>query len=246
MLHFTRNIALLFLLFTVSCAQQLTPVQYSYQRKNIDSNSVADAKIESMIKPYKDSLQATMNAVIVTNNNMLTKKQPESTLGNVLADALLQQASKCCGKKADVAILNQGGIRLSQLAPGPVTLGKIYELMPFENRLVLMELSGKDLQLLFNSIAHAGGWPISGARFTISNNSAENVTINGKALDADKMYWLAVSDYLADGGDKLEMIKGKPYIDSGKTIRQAFIDEFTEMNAQGKQLKAYLDKRIEN
>ncbi len=72
MLHFTRNIALLFLLFTVSCAQQLTPVQYSYQRKNIDSNSVADAKIESMIKPYKDSLQATMNAVIVNNYNMLT------------------------------------------------------------------------------------------------------------------------------------------------------------------------------
>lgn len=240
-----RNIALLFLLFAASCAKQLAPTQYSYERENINGSIQADSKIEAMIKPYKDSLDAIMNGVIIVNDDMLTKRQPESNLGNVLADAMLSQANKCCGKKADVAVLNQGGIRVAQLAPGNVTLGDIYEIMPFENRLVLMDLKGNDLRQLFDAIAHAGGWPIGGAKFKIDGEKAENITVGGLPLDNTKTYCLAISDYLADGGDKLGMIKGKPYIDSGKNIREAFIDEFTEMNKAGKHLKSYLDNRIE-
>lgn len=246
MLKLVSSFSLLFLLFSSSCSQQLAPVKYSYQRKTVDNKSTPDSKIEAIIKPYKDSLDATMKSVVIWNDDMLTKKQPESNLGNVLADAMLNQANKCCGKKVDVAILNQGGIRLTQLPPGEVTMGKIYELMPFENRLVLMDLTGNEMILLFNAIANFGGWSISGARFTIQNRKAQNVTIGGKPVDAAKTYVLAVSDYLAEGGDNLEMIKGKPYTDTGKTIRQVFIDEFTEMNAQGMHLKSYYDKRIED
>lgn len=246
MLKLFKTFSLLLVFFATSCAQQLKPVEYSCQRKNIDGKNIADAKMEAFIKPYKDSLDAKMKSVVIMNDDMLTKKQPESDLGNVLADAMLNQANKCCGKKADVAIINQGGIRLTQLAQGPVTVGKIYELMPFENRLVLMELSGKDMNRLFDAIANSGGWPISGARFAIKSRKAQNATIGGSPVDESKIYVLAVSDYLAEGGDNLEMIKGKPYTDSGKTIRQAFIDEFTEMNAQGKHLKSYYDKRIED
>lgn len=239
-----RNISLLFLFFAASCAKQLAPTQYSYERENINGNIQSDSTIEAIIKPYKDSLDAIMNGVIIVNDDMLTKHQPESSLGNVLADAMLSQANKCCGKNVDVAVLNQGGVRMAQLAPGNVTLGDIYEIMPFENRLVLMDLKGSDLRLLFNAIAHAGGWPISGAKFKIKDENAEDITIGGKPLNDSQTYCLAISDYLADGGDKLGMIKGKPYIDSGKNIREAFIDEFTEMNNAGKHLKSYLDDRI--
>jgi 2',3'-cyclic-nucleotide 2'-phosphodiesterase (5'-nucleotidase family) len=200
--------------------------------------------MNAFIKPYKDSLDAVMSQVIIVNDDMLTKKQPESDLGNVLADAMLNQANKVCGKKADVSILNIGGIRLTQLAPGPVTMGKIYELMPFENKMVLIEVKGSEMQKLFDAIAHAGGWPISGASFIIKSRRAVNTKIAGQPVDSSKTYILALSDYLAEGGDNLEMIKGKPYTDCKKTLRQAFIDEFAEMNAQGKHLKSYFDQRI--
>ncbi|MCS6819278.1 MAG: 5'-nucleotidase C-terminal domain-containing protein, partial [Chitinophagales bacterium] len=93
-------------------------------------------------------------------------------------------------------------------------------------------------------IAGAGGWPVSGLRFVIRSQKAENIQVQGSPLEPDKLYYLALSDYLANGGDKLEMIKGKPFFDTQKNLRDIFIEEFSKLHQEGKQLKGYLDNRI--
>jgi 2',3'-cyclic-nucleotide 2'-phosphodiesterase (5'-nucleotidase family) len=239
---FGLQIVLMFLL--AGCAKQYVSTQYQYTKNQIESKGEKDSKISAMISPYKDSLEKTMNNVVVVNEKAISKGQPESELGNLLADVLLQQANNCCNKQVDVSILNNGGIRIPQLAAGKVTLGKIYEIMPFDNRLVLMDLSGKELKELFNAIAAAGGWPMSGARFTIANKKATEIFVGGVPLNENKTYTIGLSDYLTEGGDNLSMLKGKPITDSGKNIREAFIDAFTAINKKGKKLTSSLDERI--
>ncbi len=226
------------------CAKHYVTTQYQYTKNQIGSKGEKDAKIAALISPYKDSLEKTMTSIIVVNEKSISKGQPESELGNLLADILLEQGNNCCNKQVDVAVLNNGGIRVPQLAAGNVTLGKIYEIMPFDNRLVLLDLPGKELKELFNAIAAAGGWPISGARFVIANKKATEIFVGGVPLNESKTYTIALSDYLTEGGDNLSMLKGKPITDSGKNIREAFIDAFTEIHKKGKKLTGSLEGRI--
>jgi 2',3'-cyclic-nucleotide 2'-phosphodiesterase (5'-nucleotidase family) len=232
------------ILLLAGCAKQYVTTQYQYTKNQIENKGEKDEKIAAIISPYKDSLQKSMNHVVAVNDKTISKGQPESELGNLLADVLLQQANECCNKQVDVSILNNGGIRVPQLAAGNVTLGKIYEIMPFENRLVLMDLPGKELAELFNAIAAAGGWPISGARFTIANKKATNIFVGGVPLNESKTYTIALSDYLTEGGDNLSMLKGKQITDSRKNIREAFIDAFNNIHKDGKKLSSNLDGRI--
>jgi len=238
------GLQIVLMLLLAGCAKQYLPTQYQYTKNQIESKGENNAKIVAIISPYKDSLEKTMNNIIAVNAKSISKGQPESELGNLLADILLQEANDCCNKQVDVAILNNGGIRIPQLAAGNVTLGKIYEIMPFDNRLVLMDLTGKELKELFHSIAAAGGWPISGARFTISNKKATEIFVDGVPLNENKTYTIGLSDYLTEGGDNLSMLKGKPIVDSGKNIREAITDAFSAINKKGRLLTSSIDGRI--
>ncbi|MFN8316800.1 MAG: 5'-nucleotidase [Chitinophagales bacterium] len=104
-------------------------------------------------------------------------------------------------------MINLGGIRQPQLPAGNVTLGNIFELMPFDNMIVLLVLDGKTTKQFLDIMAASGGLPISGVRYTISNETATAISFNGVPFDENKTYTLAISDYLANGGDKLDFLK---------------------------------------
>ena len=100
-----------------------------------------------------------MMVIIGHSDIPLTKAQPESTLGNFMADAML-----VAGQRIDpdvvAAIGNYGGIRLPYIAPGPITRGKVYELMPFDNTLNIIEIPGAVLQQFCDAMAARKGWPM--------------------------------------------------------------------------------------
>jgi 2',3'-cyclic-nucleotide 2'-phosphodiesterase (5'-nucleotidase family) len=79
--------------------------------------------------------------------------------------------------------------------------------MPFDNMLEVLEIKGSDIELLCNHIAANGGWPISGIRLTIRDGKANKITINGATIQSEKTYLLVTSDYVANGGDKADMLK---------------------------------------
>ncbi len=241
-----KNIFLSFFLLSVSsCTKQFVVTGYKFEEKRLNPDSPHDERIASIIRPYKDSLDKEMNVVLAISDTILTKSVPESDLGNLMCDLVLKKSKDYCNCKIDFTFLNNGGIRLPNLPKGNITLGKVIELMPFENLIDVMTVNGKTLDTLFNYMALKGGWQISGARYKFKNEKAFDVFIQGEPLDLNKSYTIAVSDYLAQGGDNCTMLSYLPKTILSKSLRDAIIDGLKEMNARGEHVKSIIDGRVQ-
>ncbi len=239
-----KLLPLLFILLA-SCTSGYRATGYHFQEDKIEHGSIADQQMLAGIQPFKDSLDKEMNIVLGMADDALTKTQPESDLGNFMCDLILKKSRDYYNGRVDFTVLNHGGIRLPSLPKGNITVGEIIELMPFENRIAIMQLSGYTVDTLLNHMASKGGWHISGARYKIKNDKATDITINGNPIDDHKTYTVAISDYLAKGGDDCIMLKGLPFTDTQKTIREALMEGVKEMTAKGEHIKSKLDGRIQ-
>ena len=244
---------LVFIFFVISCHTSYQPQSVKYQDYRITQKQASVNEITTLLKPYSDSVNNSMNGVVAVAGMTLEKKQPESTLGNVLADAMLLMAREKYQTDIDGALINFGGILLPSIPAGNISLGKIYEVAPFDNIIVLLKLKGKLLQQLFNHIASKGGWPCAGMSWQIKNlpagqagKLAVNIFIAGNALDENKEYNIALLDYIANGGDECEMLKAVPQQNNGYLFRDAVIDYFTKLNKEGKKITASIEKRVTN
>jgi 2',3'-cyclic-nucleotide 2'-phosphodiesterase (5'-nucleotidase family) len=244
---------LFFILFVTSCHTAYQPQSVKYQDYRITQKQASVNEITTLLKPYSDSVNNSMNGVVAVAGMTLEKKQPEGTLNNVLADAMLIMAKEKYQTGIDGSLINFGGIRLPSIPAGNISLGKIYEVAPFDNIIVLLKLNCKLLQQLLNHIASKGGWPCAGMSWQIKNlpagqvgKLAVNIFIAGNALDEKKEYNIALLDYIANGGDECEMLKAIPQKNNGYLFRDAVIDYFTKLNKEGKKITASLEKRVTN
>lgn len=237
---------LCFFLFFTSCNRPTNVLSSTTYYYNVIDTLPQDAATLAYIKPYADSLNKSMNKIIGYAAIDMPKAKPESLMGNFFCDALMQQSNNYFNTNADVCISNYGGLRLPAISKGNINVGKVYELMPFDNFLVAMQVKGSVLQELFNHIAKEGGWPIAGASFIIKENLASEIMIQQHPLDTAKSYTLLLSDYMADGGDKLQMIKGLPYKNSGVFIRDAIITYLIEQQTKGNNIEPKIEGRITN
>jgi len=171
---------------------------------------------------------------------------PECTLGNIMADALLVKSREKFHTNVDAAFMNYGGIRLTQITPGPVTKRKVYELMPFDNIVIVQKVNGEVLQQFLDHIAKRGGWPVSGMKFRIKNQKAVDIMIQDKPIDKTAVYSIVNSDYVANGGDECIMLKNIPQQNIGYLVRDALMEYFASFKANGKNITANLENRVVN
>lgn len=237
---------LFFTFLVTSCHTTYQPQSVKYQDYRITQKQTSGNEITALLKPYSDSVNSTMNGVVAIAGITLEKKQPEGTLNNVLADAMLLMAREKYQTKIDGALINFGGIRLPAIPAGNIALGKIYEVAPFDNIIVLLKLNGKLLQQLLDHIASKGGWPCARMSWQIKNKMAINIIIAGNALDENREYSIALLDYIANGGDECDMLKPVPQQNNGYLFRDAVIDYFTKLNKEGKKITASIEKRVTN
>ncbi len=233
-------------IFCFSCSPYYRATNAATKDYRITSGLVQDSNLLRLIKPYSDSVNNSMSTVVGVASMELEKKLPESTLGNFFADAELFMAKEKFGIPVDAALINYGGLRLSQLPAGPVTRGKIFEIMPFDNVLVVQQLKGTVLQQLLDIVAAKGGWPVSGISMKIYNNKAVDIYINGKPLNKSQTYTVAYSDFIANGGDDAFMLKNIPQKNIGYLLRDAFIDYITLLTKNDKTISATIEYRILN
>ncbi len=222
----TNYLFLIVLFFLVSgCAKQTytADIDTSYYRVNYKNKS--DKDLDKMIAPYKDQLDSKMNLVIASNPREMKKNRPSSALGNWFSDALLEEAIKIYRQDIDMAMQNYGGLRIPALGKGDVTVRNIYELMPFDNKLVLLELDGVTMKKLLDRIAEKGGWPVSHTlSMKIKNKKAVDIKIKGEDFDMSKTYTVALADYIANGGDKCFFLADGKRTDKDIMIRDIIID----------------------
>lgn len=194
------------------------------------SNRVADPELLNLIMPYHDELDAEMGKILSYNDTLMEKSFPEGSLGNFYCDVMIEKAAQYCNTTADLAIVNGGGLRVPYINRGPVTKGKVFELAPFENELVVLDIKGKLLQQLIEQGVAKGGWPVSHGTL-IHIDTIQHITkswINGLPLDSSKQYKVVTNDYLANGGDLCDFLREEKRINSGKIIRDLFIEYLME------------------
>ena len=235
------------------CLFAITSCHTSYQAQTVHYNDYRitaaiskDEGMQAVLKPYSDSVNKSMNDVVGIADKSLEKKSPEGTLGNFMVDAFLIMAREKFNTSVDVALLNYGGIRLTQLPAGNVTRGKVFELMPFDNILLLQKMKGSVLQQLLDLIAARGGWPVAGMTMQIKDKKAVNVMIGGKPIDPETIYTIANSDFVANGGDDAAMLRSIPQINIGYFMRDALFDYIAKLKSQRKNIAANEENRVTN
>ncbi len=233
-------------LICISCnstIQHVSDVKSEYHRTSAEYSGPAHP-LEDMIRPYRDDLNEEMNVVIGTLPKDLKKTYPNNDLGNWFSD-VIHEASLQYNADVSFAIQNNGGLRIPQLSKGDITRGKIYELMPFDNKLVLLTLDHDKLYQLLHHIAEDNGWPVShGVSLTIADNKATDVTIGQLPTSKDKQYIVAMPDYVANGGGGCGFLKGVEQQDTGVLLRDAVIQYLEKLQQENQDIIIKTEKRI--
>lgn len=247
---FTYTLLITCILLVGSCKTQYVTSSVEYVNISVsDSLYSLDNNIVELYQPYKNTLEKDMERVISFSENEMEKDKPESPLTNFLADLLLEEGLKEAQKNGrscapSVSYFNYGGIR-TFLPKGKITVGKIFELMPFENEMVYVQLNGTQIQEFLDKIAAKGGDSLGGVRFTISDEKAVNIVIGSEPLKQNETYWLVTNDYIAAGGDEMEVLtRNTGLVNSGKKIRDVIILHLEEKQKKGEVLNVKTDGRI--
>jgi 2',3'-cyclic-nucleotide 2'-phosphodiesterase (5'-nucleotidase family) len=213
-------------------------VELEYIR--VDADITPDAHIAGLVRPYAEDLRRVMERRITVSEAVMPVAQPESALGNLAADILRDRASESFGREVDIALMNHRGLRIP-LPEGDVTVGTMFELMPFENYITLLRFTGAQLLQLADELAAYGGEPISGMRMVIDGRRARDVTVGGAPVDPDALYWLATNNWLANGGGEMPTLwEPVERVDMPVLIRESFIDYLEGKDS----IAPYVDGRV--
>jgi 2',3'-cyclic-nucleotide 2'-phosphodiesterase (5'-nucleotidase family) len=229
--------------FIASCSKQNYNVS-KIEGKRIPitlGSSPQDEKaiqMENFIKPYREHINKDLDSVLAYCPVTLDKSSGkwQTTIGNLIADVTLQRGNLVFNKREkkniDICLLNHGGIR-SILPKGNVTARTAFEIMPFENTMVVIALKGEQIfELVDYFIGEKKPHPISGISFTIGkDNVAKNILVQGKPIEKDKIYYVGTNDYLSNGGDNMNFFKkGIQKFDLDYKLRNILIDYFKEVD----------------
>ena len=219
--------------FALSCNSFYKTERIQYSSYKVQQNQVENTSLTPVIKPYSDSVNRLMNVVIGYNEAELERKKGGNTLGFLITDAYLEMARQKSGVKVDAAFMNSGGIRLPDLPAGPITQGKIFELMPFDNLMVLLKLKGSLLKEYLDTLAATEGVIASGLTMKIINKTPQEILVGNKSLDLNGEYTIVHSDYVVMNSNLLKKLERKT---NGYLLRDAIIDYIKLVNNQNKKV----------
>lgn len=235
---------LLFLAALFGCTTHYSVSKKEAQHQDLKSK-ISSPKFDSVIAPFKKQLENEMEKQLVMCEANLTKDGDEMTLGNFVCDAakwvldsITKQKNEC------VVLMNRGGLR-ANINKGMVTVNSIFEVMPFDNELELVEIKGAELEEIIKRILekkHA----FSGMMIHADKNGDHAVIINGIGLVSDKTYSVLCADFVVNGGDGFSF--GKKLLSEKKLnlkIRDAMIYYCMHLKHIGKTILPYKDGRLE-
>jgi len=250
--HFQKSVRFIsfgFVLFiSLSCSKQAGLYQihetksFSYE---INKDLGVDSSMIRFLQPYKDSLNKTMGKIISFSDIRMSKGFPEGLLGNFLTDLIFNYSKKNLNLRFDFCLQNNGGFR-ADLPAGQVTVKNIYEIMPFDNELVVLEIDPKTMEALLSYISNGEAVSVSGIRIIIHKNSKNEAFINNLLIDTAKTYLMATSDYLANGGSYMYFLKSCKRANETKLkIRDIEIAALEQKYTANQHLNSKSDGRIQ-
>lgn len=235
------NFVILLTLSTLLACSSKTYKNYQTTGKllNISDSIVLDSKIQDFINPYKNHINKDLDSVLAYNLITQDKSKGlwETNIGNLFASTTLELSKpifqKRENKTIDFCMLNHGGIR-SIIPTGNVTTRTAFEIMPFENSIMIVGLTGKEVLELANYfLSEKKPHPLEGIVIKTNSDYSKilSVEINNIPLKENSIYYIATSDYLANGGDSMNFFKNSTIkFDLDYKLRNLFIDYFKKID----------------
>jgi 2',3'-cyclic-nucleotide 2'-phosphodiesterase (5'-nucleotidase family) len=221
----------------------------------IDATIPDDAEVERLLGPYSGKVRA-LSVVIGNLEGELNKGGVGAgSLGNFVTDGLKAVASLKLGKPVVLAITNGGGLRKNTITPGELRASDIFELLPFENALIQLDLKGAQLLKLLQVVTNDRDAQ-SGASIHFRWNSEDKPEfISARLIDAGgreqeidprATYRVVTIDYLLKLGSGSYAIlqEGKNVTPLGVTMRDALMEYVKAATAAGRPIRARLDGRF--
>ncbi|MBA6151135.1 5'-nucleotidase C-terminal domain-containing protein [Gelidibacter maritimus] len=233
-MNFKNLFLILGLLLAMSCKTQKDVSKIEGKNININDSLQSITSIENFIKPYRENINRDLDSILAYSVDTYSKSDGHlnTAIGNLMADVIYEEADpvffKRTGAHIDFVLMNHGGIR-SIISKGPISKRTAFELMPFENSIVVSKLPGANVKELLDYLAKAKrAHPISKLKIVLDKDGylAES-SVNQVPIDFNKTYYVATNDYLINGGDGMDFFKGSEavYVLDYK-IRNALIDYF--------------------
>lgn len=236
----TKHLYIIFVttltLFSVVSCKTKKYNNYLVEGKKIEvvSKHASNESIETYITPYREHINKDLDSIISFTNETLDKSKGEwqSNIGNLMADACMEFATpvfkKQLNKQIDIVLLNSGGIR-SIIPKGNISKRNAFDVMPFENSLIVVALKGKEIiEMAKHIIKEKKPHPLNGLKiFLNKENTITRVLFENNAIENNRIYYVATSDYLANGGDNMSFfLKNEGTFDLNYKIRNVLIDYF--------------------
>ena len=242
-------------MFILSC-QSYKIVDTSSTIIVVDKNIPEQKFDEIELSKYRDSISKEMNKVI--NHSLITMEVgcPEGLLGDFISDLSILYIKKNFPENKfnpDFCILNNGGFRNS-LNKGSITIGDVFQIMPFDNYLLILEIKGNEMNDLINyikeksttNISRKSGVPLSGIRVKISGDKVSRCMINNQTYDPLKTYKVLTTNYLASGGDNMDFFKNcKTMFNTKLLLRDVIIKYIEELGENNIKINTQFDGRVQ-
>jgi 5'-nucleotidase / UDP-sugar diphosphatase len=178
-----------------------------------------DPAMLAMLQPFQDKGRAALDVQVgesdgVLNGSRNDVRSKPTNMGVFIASVMMQKA------RADLAIMNSGGIRDSMPA-GKLSYKDVLKVQPFGNQLVSVDLKGSELLAYLNAAAKmsagSGAFPqFAGVQLVIEGGAVKEARIKGAPIDAAKTYRLALNSFQANGGDGYPKLSDHPgYVNTG-------------------------------
>jgi len=239
-----RATAMLVLLLAAGCTYyrpvaRQQAMQYTFAPQ---PSMAVDSGVYRFLLPYRQRVDSLKLPIAVASAPIAG-----IALGNFVTDACLERARQHFADtgqpRPHFIMLNSGGLR-SPLPQGAITTGNIFELMPFDNRLVMLKVTPEKMQQVLDYLVARGGGPVAGITMQVVDGQHTDVSIDNAPIDRQKDYYLVTSNYLANGGDRFSFFSDSKAMDTGLLMRDVLVDHLKKLTAQGDTLKPNDERRV--
>jgi 2',3'-cyclic-nucleotide 2'-phosphodiesterase (5'-nucleotidase family) len=265
-----RAASLLALIAAASCyafAQQAAPaakptpsapapldIRVKANETEVDGTIPDDKNVTSILEPYAAKVRALDRPIAKVEGELSKQGMGGGAIGNFVADAIRERAQAKFGKPIVFAMTNTSGFRKDKIADGNLSERDIFELLPFENALTLVDVSGEQLRRILDLVvSHRDSQ--SGARILYRTNEEKKLEIvtaelgssrnDVQPLDPKATYTIVTIDYLIKrGGEYAVLQEAKNLRPLNLTIRDAVIEYVKSETAANRSIKPRLDGRF--
>ena len=191
---------------------------------NVNAGREEKPEIKAMLDEFNDA-PALNEAIAVAT----TKFENPEEIGSMLCDALCEISG------ADFAFQNTGGIRVNHLKKGPITVKDVYSIDPFNNEVVVFQMTGEQVKkFILNNYRKNGGYPsyVSGMTYKVSDDG-RTVWVNGSDFSMKKVYKVAFNSYIASTVNIESVDDGESMFMTSEEMLIAFLKRHKTVDYQG-------------